>query len=352
MNAGAGSRRNENRHRLGEIDLCYVAVMARAIRNRGLDPAPLLTRFGITSELLQTPDVRISIPRFMRLGNAAVRLTRDPALGLEMGRLTRTVDLGIAGQMAETAPTPLAAIEQLIRFERLTSQNSRGHSAFGRHSGGSFARFYSIRPYNAFNRFVVDAILAGWTQFLRDVSGRQDVLREVSIEYGDQGLGERFESYFRCPVKFSAGHNALLLNQDLNRIPCREHQPAVHAKLLRLCEAELDRINSASGPADRVKEAIAPLLHGQAPTAATVAAALGTTPWTLRRRLAPHGMTFQRLLDETRRELALDYVRDTPMSFAEIAWLLGFSGPPAFHRAFNRWYDMSPGELRGRRENK
>ncbi len=351
MKADRTSRNGLGRQRLGEIDLCYVAVMVRAVREQGLDPTPLMARFGITPQLLRTPDVRISIPRFMRLGNAAVRLTGDAALGLEMGRLTRIVDLGVAGQMAETAPTPLTAIEQLIRFERLTSHNSRGHSVFVHDPEGPVAQFYSIRPYNAFNRFVVDAILAGWTQFLRDISGRWEVLREVHIEYGDQGLGERFESYFQCPVKFSASHNALVLARDLDQDTCREHQPAVYAKLLRLCEAELHRINSKSGPADRIKEAIAPLLNGQAPTAATVAASLGTTPWTLRRRLAPHGLTFQQLLDETRRELALDYVRDTPMSFAEIAWLLGFSGPPAFHRAFSRWYATSPGELRNRRAN-
>lgn len=333
-------------NRLGDIDLCYVAVMAKAINALGHDPEPLLTRYGITETLLATPDVRISIPRFMRLGHAAIRLTGAPALGLTMGSLTRTVDLGLAGQMAQTAATPVKALELLIRFEHLTSQNSRGHSRFERVAGDTRAHFYSIRPYNAYNRFVVDAILAGWTQFLRTLTERQEVLREVHIEYADQGLREQFEAYFRCPVRFGSGQNTLILARELDGLPCAERQAALHAKLLHHCQVELDRIHSASGPAERVKEVIAPLLQGEAPSATVVAKALGTTPWTLRRRLAPVGQSFQSLLDETRRELALDYVRDTPQSFAEIAWLLGFSGPPAFHRAFQRWFGISPGEFR------
>lgn len=336
-------------NRLGDIDLCYVTVLARAIEARGAEPAALLARFGIGPELLETMDARISIPRFMRLGQAAISLTGDPALGLVMGALTRAVDLGLAGQMAETASTPLEALEQLIRFEQLTSHNSRGHSRFVRQAGDSIALFYSIRPYNAFNRFVVDAILAGWTQFLRWVSGREAVLQEVRIEYPDQGMKERFESHFGCPVRFGTDQNALVLTRTLGDGASLHHQPALYWKLQRLCERELNRINSAKGPAQRVKEVIAPLLRGQAPSAAQVASALGTTAWTLRRRLARQGQSFQTLLDETRRELALDYVRDTPMSFAEIAWLLGFSGPPSFHRAFNRWYDVSPGRMRARR---
>ena len=336
-------------NRLGDIDLCYVAVLARAVGARGIEPAGLLARFGIGPELLATVDARISIPRFMRLGHAAITLTGDPALGLVMGALTRAVDLGLAGQMAETAPTPPEALEQLIRFEQLTSHNSRGHSRFVRQAGDSVARFYSIRPYNAFNRFVVDAILAGWTQFLRWVSGRDEVLREVWIEYPDQGMKERFEAYFGCPVRFGMDENALVLARNLGDGACLYHQPALFSKLKRLCEKELNQINSAKGPGQRVKEVIAPLLRGQAPSAAQVASALGTTAWTLRRRLTKQGQSFQTLLDETRRELALDYVRDTPMSFAEIAWLLGFSGPPSFHRAFNRWYGLSPGQMRARR---
>jgi AraC-like DNA-binding protein len=79
-----------------------------------------------------------------------------------------------------------------------------------------------------------------------------------------------------------------------------------------------------------------------------VAAQLGITPWTLRRKLQREGATFQDLLEETRRSLAESYVRDTELTFGEIAFRLGFSSPAAFHRAFRRWTSVSPGTFRGR----
>ncbi|MDT9151237.1 AraC family transcriptional regulator, partial [Escherichia coli] len=65
-----------------------------------------------------------------------------------------------------------------------------------------------------------------------------------------------------------------------------------------------------------------PLLRGETPTIETLANRLGTTPWTLQRQLASEGTGFRELLDNTRRQLAQDYLQETNSSLSEIAWLL------------------------------
>ena len=50
-------------------------------------------------------------------------------------------------------------------------------------------------------------------------------------------------------------------------------------------------------------------------------------------------MSFTQLIESTRRELGLQYVRDPQYSFNEVAFLLGFTEPANFSRAFKRWYD-------------
>jgi AraC-like DNA-binding protein len=77
-----------------------------------------------------------------------------------------------------------------------------------------------------------------------------------------------------------------------------------------------------------------------------LAAKMGLTPWTLQRQLAEEGSGFRQLLDTTRQQLAWDYLKETDSSLAEIAWLLGFANPPAFHKAYQRWHGISPGEHR------
>ena len=67
---------------------------------------------------------------------------------------------------------------------------------------------------------------------------------------------------------------------------------------------------------------------------------------TLHRRLAAEGTSFQRLLDDTRRELAQHYLGQRNLSLADIAYLLGFSDQSSFFRAARRWFGSSPRDYR------
>jgi AraC-like DNA-binding protein len=73
-----------------------------------------------------------------------------------------------------------------------------------------------------------------------------------------------------------------------------------------------------------------------------IAGALGMSERTLQRRLAAEGTSFQRLLDDTRRELAQQYLGQRNVSLADTAYLLGFSDQSSFFRAARRWFGTSP----------
>ena len=73
---------------------------------------------------------------------------------------------------------------------------------------------------------------------------------------------------------------------------------------------------------------------------------MGMTGRSLQRRLRDEGTAFGALRDEVRRELADRYLGEG-MSFAEISFMLGFSEPSAFFRAFKRWTGLTPFERRG-----
>lgn len=339
-------RRAKPRNLLGDISVLYVAVMARAVKSRGANPQPLLDQFGLGESLVTAPDARISIPRFMRLGQAAIELTSEPTLGLTMGELTRPLDAGRAGLAAQAAPDVGSALATLLRYDLLTSQNSRGQPRMDLDEG--YAQFYSIRPYNIFNYFVVDSVLAAWTQLARVFAGTDAVLARVEIEYAARGYEEAFEAWFGCPVTFGAQHNRIYVRPEVLSAPCRQAQAAMFKLLKGDCDRDLQRLRAGWGIQDRVREKLASLLEGEAPGLEEVAVELGMAPWTLQRRLAGEGGGYRALVDDTRKDLALDYIRETRLAFSEIAWLLGFSGPPAFHKAYRRWFGFSPGEHRKR----
>jgi len=75
---------------------------------------------------------------------------------------------------------------------------------------------------------------------------------------------------------------------------------------------------------------------------------LGLSQRTLQRRLSDEGTTFARIVDRTRRELSEHYLTEPNVAAFEVAFLLGYSEPSAFHRAFRRWTGMTPQEFRRR----
>jgi AraC-like DNA-binding protein len=81
---------------------------------------------------------------------------------------------------------------------------------------------------------------------------------------------------------------------------------------------------------------------------ATLARRFGSSPRTLQRRLGEEGTSFQEVLDQVRSEAAERYLADSSLSCAEVGYLLGFSEPAAFHRAFKRWRGVTPKEYRSR----
>ena len=334
----------QRQNALGHISVLYASVLLRAAEAEGANTEQLTSTFGLSADTLSSPAARISIPRYMRLGHAAIAQTGNRALGLRMGALTRPVDTGIAGLAGQCAATVGTALSTLVRYSTLSSRNSRGAPSVRPRDRQIL--FYSIRPYNAFNYFVVDSVLAAWTQFVRTITNHYEVLERVTIEYPSTGQDDLFESWFRCPVHFGAEENSVTLKPELWTQASLNAQPAMHEQLVEICERELQQIRRGWTTGDRVRHLLPPLFRGESPGLDLVATKLGVAPWTLQRLLSAEGTGFRELVDETRKQLATDYIRETDTSLAEIAWLLGFANPAAFHKAYKRWFKISPGEHR------
>ncbi|MEC8443397.1 MAG: AraC family transcriptional regulator [Pseudomonadota bacterium] len=353
--------------KLGDLSITYIEVMADTLLAAGHSPKPLLEQYGIVDETLATPDARISIPRFMRMGFDAIQRTGQPEFGLLMGQHTWPAHLGLAGLLAAVSKDMRSACQAIAGFELLSSYNSRGASQFGKasdlsaedresrapspvnpHPADPALRFYSISPYNDYNLFVVDSVLAGWTHVLEVISGRphQEWLQRIDIEFPAPRYQERYARTFQVPVNFNAGHNQLVFQRDAMDLPVLQHSASMHARLHHQATSELERVRLGLSVAEKVARAIGPLLNGQTPELADVATRLNTAPWTLRRRLQSEGLTYKDVLNNTRRSLAESYVRDTDLTLGEIAYLLGFGSAAAFQRAFKRWTGEPPGRYR------
>lgn len=334
------------RVKLGDLSVGFVDNLSDAMRGCDENPLPLLERYGLDAARLAEPRARLSIPRYMRLGHSAIQQCGEPGLGLLMGRCSRMSQLGLAGVTAAQAPTVREAARAMIRFEPLYAANYRGQSSLHEDKHGAWLRFYSISPYNAYNRFVVDSVLASWAQQLNRLAQQPVSVEKVQIEFSAPVYAAQYAELFACPVEFASEHNQLRLNQQTLNLRNPEHCPGTWRHLLEICEGELQQLTRTRNLRERITQLLGPLLHGREPDLAEVAARLQLPTWTLRRKLAEEGTQFRTILNDTRRDLAMAYIRDTELAFGEIAYLLGFASAEAFQRAFKRWIQLTPGEYR------
>jgi AraC-like DNA-binding protein len=335
------------RVRLGDLSVGFVQPLAEAIQGLGHDPLPLLRRYGLDETRLAEAGARLSIPRYMHLGHAAIALCGEPALGLHMGRLSRLAQAGLAGVTAAQAPTLGEAARTLLRFEPLYAANYRGHSSFQEDAQGAWLRFYSISPYNAYNRFVVDSLLTGWLAQLAALTDTPIQAERLEIEFEAPGYAAQYQPLCSTAVQFGASGNRLRLGRSTLELANPQHCPSTWQHLLQLCETQMLQRTRVRSLGERITHLLGPLLNGgREPGLEEVALRLQLPAWTLRRKLAEEGTRFRDLLNDTRRDLAEAYIRDTELTFGEIAYLLGFASAEAFQRAFKRWTGLTPGGFR------
>ena len=86
--------------------------------------------------------------------------------------------------------------------------------------------------------------------------------------------------------------------------------------------------------------------RGAFPNADEMSERLGLSVRTLHRRLAQEGKHYQDIVDDVRRSLAEEFLRNTSLSIEEVASRIGFSEASNFRKAFRKWTGHAPGSFR------
>ncbi len=162
-------------------------------------------------------------------------------------------------------------------------------------------------------------MLAGWVSMLGSIGAQPLRPEKIEIEYAAPAWAPRFEELLGCPVEFGAAHNQLRLDQSTLARGNPDHCPSTWRQLLEICEKELEQLTRTRSLRERVAQLLGPMLNGREPDLEEVAARLKLPTWTLRRKLAEEGTQFRSILNDTRRDLAMIYIRDTDLAFGEIA---------------------------------
>src|SRR5262249_1973599 len=153
-----------------------------------------------------------------------------------------------------------------------------------------------------------------------------------------------YQEAFKCPLRFNAPANALLFARADVIAPLPTAHPVLAQVHERLASEHLHRVRPPTS--SRARDAIIRRFPEGDPLRTEIADPLEMSARTLHRRLEEEGTSFLQLLDETRRELAQQYLAQTDLPLADVAYLLGFGDRGSFFRASKRWFGTSPRHYR------
>lgn len=167
----------------------------------------------------------------------------------------------------------------------------------------------------------------------------KDEIRPVRITLSD-GTGEALSEYAKTEVISGKENTITFQTHDLER-PFVSFNPAMWDYFEPEMNKRLSDLDVDDSIAARVRSALSELLPGGACGIEDVAEKLGISKRTLQRKLSEEKTTFQKQLNSAREMLAIHYIRNTDMSAADIAYLLGYAELNSFLRAFTVWTGKS-----------
>ncbi|MAK61421.1 MAG: AraC family transcriptional regulator [Ponticaulis sp.] len=265
-------------------------------------------------------------------------------LTMRVGGSMTCDDYRAFGLAWKSAPTLRASYDRAERYGRMltsvsTYELKTGPSAnyFIHHRAGTPSRGMGIS-----NEQTLAAIVA----ISREVCAGPFAIRAVHFKHERPEAEAAHQAYFDCPIMYGASMDALEFTAEVLDLPNRLGDEALSRFFETHLEQELASLEHDIGLEHRVRIQISHSLSGGIPTLHDIALALGLSARSLQRRLSEKGLSFQTLIDASRRELAMRLLQTTEYSLAEIAFLTGFSEQSAFTRAFKRWAGQTPRNYR------
>lgn len=325
------------------VPVHHPRVLVETAVEQGVCRQALLENTGILPGMLAHPETRLSYIQYGALISNALRLTGNPALGLDVGRNTGFPQMGVVGLAIMTSPTVGAALDAAIRYNRLLNPCFTWALRF--EGERAILSFREVIPITPFRVFAIEMMLTAFDRQGRELSGGQLPIRALRIAHSRPAHADRYREFCEAPMYFDQSESEAEFDRSLLDKEVLFADPATGKLTEQLC-AELA---SLEAPADGLISQVRSLLgsaRGRPPDLEELARTLQTSSRSLRRALSDMGVSYLELLDESRQLRAEEWVRATSMTFDQIAERLGFSNVRSFRRAFKRWTSHTPGEYR------
>ncbi|MBN50516.1 MAG: hypothetical protein CMN85_13370 [Spongiibacteraceae bacterium] len=328
------------------ISVCFVRAMLERFDVPHCSRDDLLSKAGISPNAVNEGKSRISPAQFSQLSRLAMRSSEDESCG----HFPRKMKLGtfqIMAQYVAEAQDLRTAIERNIAFFSLFEI---GHS-LQCEIDGKFVR-YQMRPDPEYPQspWVFEQHLMLTHRFLSWLVGTPIPLLSVNCHYPPPAHRDEYHYLFFCPTRFDGSVSEFIFEQRALDLPIIKTPEELDSLIRQMPYNLLFMPTRQKSYTEQIRRYIKKSLPKN-PSYEQIAASLGLTPQTLRRRLREEGCDYRQIRNELLRDTAIEFLQQTEHSVQEISYQLGFSEPSAFIRSFRNWTGVPPNHYRRQQES-
>jgi AraC-like DNA-binding protein len=318
------------------------------LEEHGVSVAAVLRRAGLPQAYSKEARVLLKTEELFALWRAVGEVSRNPAIGLQLGTETKAEKFHPVGLAALSCENFGAAIDQMARYKQLTCPEEILH----RKDGAEWSiQFRWLLAHEVEPAVLIECCFAWVLSIGRLGTGtRLSPLRVELVQPREHA--KIIERHLGCPVLCGAPRNLIVFRASDAERPFVTRNAELLAMLAPQFEEELKQENADENFLARVRLAIQQKLTGQRPTIEGIADGLHISSRTLQRRLQEEGSSFQRVLEEARHQLARQYLNNSVLELNEAAYLLGYTDANSFVRAFRGWEGVPPARWREEQRTK
>ncbi|WP_327747737.1 AraC family transcriptional regulator [Streptomyces europaeiscabiei] len=316
---------------------------------RGVDLRPLLKQMGLDETVMRSAALRVSYRQGSAVIRRALELTKDERLGLKVGAAQHLTAWGLLGFALMADDTLQHAIRTGVKYQNLSGAMVVWSAGVGQEDDAFVLR--ADLPDPAMDPgvacFLIEEAFASVVTLSRLAVGPAFMPRAVEFVLPPPRRRDVYEALFRCPVRFGAPANRMVIDPTWARTRMPGRDPVSYASTLEMLDTHMVSRRDQQDLLEVLEVSVAQGLP-VVPSFGEQARRHATSERTLRRRLADCGTTYEALVEGVRRERVEQLLLHPELTLRDIARRAGFSDDRALRRAVRRWHGTSPVRLRER----
>ncbi len=329
-------------HQRSFLTIDYLSQLITLMGQMGFSTEQVLANTQLNAQIMQL-NTRISPMQYHTVVENALSLSQDPLLGIKHGQGLNIASHGFVGFAAMAADNLDQALSLAIRYAR--TRTLLADIRFHKEDDSAVVQINRLASMPSTFPFVVENIISSFLGVARFLIHQSDQMSAVvKLSYAPQAPVSEYERLLGVPVLFNQPHNQVCFPEYLLDFPVSTANSTSRGLAESECEKLLAQLDQGQDLVIQIRHQLEKMKAF--PTLPVMAKSMNSSPRTLNRQLAQLNTTYQHIIDDTRREKAIDLLSHSTTNIEQIAAQLGYNDPSNFGRAFRRWLGKSPRAFR------